>query len=182
MIEKIKVEVDVAVAMSILRNLGKPAMQRAWRRTLRKTSNWVKGQAAKAVSSKTKIPQKVLKSRIYFFLRDGNTGKVWLGLNPLEAERLGKPRQTKSGVTVAKRRFNHAWVMKPSSKAAESKIGGVFERVGKARNPFRRVKIDWSSEGEAAFKTVATAAQQRLIELLMQEVNYEILKAKGNVG
>lgn len=209
MTEKIKVEVDVSVALALLRNISKSAMQSAWRRTLRKTSNWIKAQAAKAVSSKTQIPQRVLKARIYFFLRDSNTGKVWLGLNPLEADRLGKPRQTKRGVTVARRRFNHAWIMKSSAKAGDwrrieyrdrngnrqsrnirvtqkdvnnrqSRVGKVFERVGRDRNPYRSVKIDWSAEGEAAFRMVSVAAEKRLLELLAQEVNYEILKAKGH--
>ncbi len=209
MIEKIHVDVDVSVALALLRNLSKDAMQRAWRRTLRKTSNWVKSQAAKAVSSKTQIPQKVLKSRIYFFLRDTNTGKVWLGLNQLNADRLGKPRQTKTGVTVARRRFNHAWIMRSTAKTGDwrriqykdrsgnkqtrnikisqkdvknrqASVGKVYERVGRDRNPYRSVKFDWSAEGESAFRAVAAVAENRLIELLMQEVNYEILKAKGN--
>lgn len=209
MTEKIKVEVDVSTALAILRNISKPAMQRAWRKTLRKTSNWIKSQAAKEVSAKTLVPQRVLKSRIYFFLRDSNTGKVWLGLNPLEADRIGKPRQTKKGVTVARHRFNHAWIMKSSAKVGEmrriiytgkdgtkhsrnititqkevnsrqSRVGKVFERVGRNRNPYKSVKIDWSADGEAAFRKVSAAAEKRLFELLIQEVNYEILKAKGN--
>lgn len=173
MTEKINVDVDVGLAMALLRGLKKSAMQEAWRRTLRKTSKWVIGQAAKAASAKTRIPQRVLKSRIRYYLKDQNTGKVWVGLSPLAADRIGKARQTKTGVSIAKHRFPKAWIMKPAGKA-------VFERIGKRRLPIKRVMVDWSGDGEAALRSVVPAIQQRLIEILTQEVNYEILKAKGN--
>lgn len=173
MTEKIKVEVDVSVALALLRNISKSAMQSAWRRTLRKTSNWVIGQASRAASGKTKIPQKVLKSRIRFYLKDAATGKVWLGLSALPADRIGKPRQTRAGVTVGKHRFGHAWLIKPGGKT-------VFIRSGKTRLPIERVMVDWAGDGDAALRSVVPAIQQRLIEILTQEVNYEILKAKGH--
>lgn len=173
MTETINVDVDASLAIALLRNLNKTAMQAAWRRTLRKTSNWVIGQAAKAASASTKIPQKVLKSRLRFYLRDQDSGKVWLGLNALAADRIGKARQTKTGVTVLRHRFPRAWIMKPAGKA-------VFIRTGKSRLPIERVMVDWAGSGEAALRSVIPAIQQRLIEVLTQEVNYEILKAKGN--
>ena len=40
--------------------------------------------------------------------------------------------------------------------------------------------VDWAGSGEAALRSVIPAIQQRLIEVLTQEINYEILKAKGN--
>ena len=202
MAETLKVDIDIKQLLDLGRNLPPSAMQNAWRRTLRKTSNWIKSQTAKAVSKETKIPQKLLRQRLYFFLRSRDTGKVWLGLNALEADRLGKARQTRAGVTVGRHRFQSAWIyrsrygdggkqrsikIKRSSGAVETKsynssdanTGKVFQRVGKERTPYQRVKFDWSASGEAAFKEAAARAEERLMVVLRQEVNYEIHKAVG---
>lgn len=175
MSETLRVEIDVDEAFRILRQLTPSAMRNAWRRTLRKTNVWIKGQAAKAVSKDSKIPQKVLRSRIYFFLKSYDTGKVWLGLNAVEAERLGNPRQTRTGITAGRHRFKSAWTMK---KRAPN--GPVYRRTGKARLPYERVKYDWADSGESAFRAVAALAEQRLLTILKQEFNYEIQKAIGS--
>lgn len=201
MSETLRVEIDVNQALSILRELSPNAMQNAWRRTLRKTSVWIKGQVAKAVSKDSKIPQKVLRSRIYFFLKSYDTGKVWLGLNAVEADRLGTPRQTRTGVTAGRHQFKSAWIYRSnvSGKSRQIKIrhrdgsietksyqasdknnGLVMRRIGKSRLPYERVRYDWAESGESAFRSVAALAEQRLLTILKQEVNYEIQKAIGN--
>lgn len=168
----LNVEIDIDQVLRLARELPPSAMQNAWRRTLRKTSNWIKGQTAKSVSQSTKIPQKLLRRRIYFFLRSRDTGKVWLGLNAIEANRLGKVRQTRNGVTAGRFRFDGAWLM---SKVAPD--GPIYHRKGKERMPYEQVKYDWSGAGEAAFREVAARAEERLLVVLRQEVNYEIHKA-----
>lgn len=174
MTDTIKVEIDISKVLNLVRNLPPSAMQNAWRRTLRKTANWVKSQTAKAVSKQTKIPQKLLRQRLYFFLRSRDTGKVWLGLNAIEAHRLGKTRQTRTGVTAGRFRFDGAWMMKKVSPD-----GPVYRRKGKGRLPYEQVKYDWSGAGDAAFREAATRAEERLMVVLRQEVNYEIQKALG---
>lgn len=174
MAETLKVEIDINQVLALTHGLSQAAMTNAWRRTLRKTANWVKSQTAKAVSKETRIPQKLLRQRLYFFLRSRNTGKVWLGLNAIEAHRLGNPKQTRRGVTVGRHRFEGAWMM---SKAAPD--GPVYRRKGKDRMPYEMVKKDWSGQGEAAFRSAAMKAEERLMVVLRQEVNYEIHKAVG---
>lgn len=175
MSEFLRVEIDVKQTFDLMRHLKPAAMQNAWRRTLRKTTVWIKGQTARAVAKETRIPQKVLRSRVYFFLKSYDTGKVWLGLNAVEAERLGNPRQTRSGVTVGRHRFKSAWMM---SNIAPN--GPVYRRIGKKRLPYERVKLDWAQAGESAFRSIASLAEQRLLAILRQEVNYEIHKAIDN--
>lgn len=170
----LKIELDVKQVLDLMHGLPPAAMQNAWRRTLRKTSVWVKGQTAKAVSKETRIPQKLLRQRLYFFLRNRDTGKVWLGLNAVEAHRLGKPRQTRKGVTVGRHRFDGAWVMKNTAPD-----GPIYRRTGKDRLPYEMVKFDWSASGEAGFKEAAARAEERLMVILRQEVNYELQKAIG---
>lgn len=173
--DKIKIEIDLSQVKALAANLTEKSAQEAWRRTLRKLGVWIKGQAAKSVSKETRIAQKLLRQRIYFFLRSWSQGKVWLGLNPIEAHRLGTVRSTSKGVTVGRHRFPGAWVMKQRAPA-----GPVYERVGKERMPYRAVKYDWEKAGERAFREAARRAEVRLIEILRQEINYEIHKAIGN--
>lgn len=202
MTDTIKVEIDIKQVLDVMRGLPPSAMQNAWRRTLRKTANWVKGQTAKAVSKETRIPQKLLRQRLYFFLRSKDTAKVWLGLNALEADRLGTPRQTRTGVSVGRYRFDSAWIYRSKHSdggsersikirhrdgtvetkkyhSSDANTGKVFRRVGKARTPYERVKVDWSKAGDAAFRAAAARAEERLMIVLRQEVNYEIQKAIG---
>ena len=174
MSEVVKVEIDIKQVLTLMHGLPPSAMQNAWRRALRKTSNWVKSQTAKAVSKATRIPQKILRSRLYFFLRSKDTGKVWLGLNAIEAQRLGTPRQTSKGVTVGRHRFEGAWTRKKIDPN-----GVVYRRTGTGRSPYEVVKVDWNAQGEAAFREAAARAEERLMIVLRQEVNYEIQKAIG---
>ncbi|QDQ28240.1 phage tail protein [Chitinimonas arctica] len=177
MSEPLKVQLDTRQVNDLLNGLPPAAMQAAWRRTLRKTSTWVKSQIAKIVAKDTKVPQKVLRQRLYFFLRSRDAGKVWLGLNPLQANRLGTPRQTRRGVTVGKHRFAGAWTM-----AQRAPAGPVFQRTGKGRYPIAEVKLEWDAPGEAAFRQVAAQVEARLLVVLQQEVNYELHKALGRIG
>ncbi|QDQ29391.1 phage tail protein [Chitinimonas arctica] len=175
--DPINVELDTRKVADLFRALPPSAMQAAWRRTLRKVSTWVKGQVAKTVAKSTNVPQKVLRQRLYFFLRSRDVGKVWLGLNPLQANRLGTPRQTRRGITAGKHRFAGAWTM-----AQRAPTGPVFQRTGKARYPIAEVKLEWDDPGEAAFRQIAAQVEARLLVVLRQEVNYELQKAIGRIG
>ena len=63
----LQVDIDVGQVLALTQGLTASASQAAWRRTLRKTGQWVKSQTAKAVSHQTRIPQKLLRQRLYFF-------------------------------------------------------------------------------------------------------------------
>jgi len=174
----LKAELDIAAALAPLAYLGKEAMRNAWRRALKKSANWVKGQTAKHVSAEMHIAQKLVRKRLYFFLHSADRGKVWLGLNAIEAHRLGNPRQTKRGVSVGRYSFNNAWIYR--SARGSDKDGKVYRRVGKKRMPISAVKLDWADKGEAAFRKAAAEVEARLMVILEQEVKYEILKATGH--
>ena len=170
----LKVEIDVKGALDALAGLPPAAMQAAWRRTLRKTAGWITRQTAKEVAGVTGIPQKVLRQRMFFFLRSADTGKVWLGLNPIEAHRLGSVRATRKGVRAGRTLFEGAW-----RKTKAQPDGPIYRRIGKARTPFELVTVDWSQSGDPAFRRAARACEARLLVVLRQEVNYEIQKAIG---
>ncbi|AEA61353.1 MULTISPECIES: phage tail protein [Burkholderia] len=170
----LKVEIDVKGALEALAALPPAAMQSAWRRTLRKTAAWIKSQTAKDVGRATGIQQKVIRQRTYFYMRSADSGKVWLGLNPIGAHRLGAVRRTRKGIRAGKTLFEGAWRM--TEKAPD---GPVFRRTGKGRTPIEVVRFDWAHEGDPAFRRAARACEERLLAVLRQEVNYEIQKAAG---
>ncbi|WGS50846.1 phage tail protein [Paraburkholderia sp. D15] len=174
--DALKVEIDTAQVTAALQGLSASAMQAAWRRTLRKTAAWIKSQTGKEVSKGTLIPQKVIRKRLYFFMRSADTGKVWLGLNPVEAHRLGSVRETKKGIRAGRFTFDGAW---RQTKAKPD--GPIYRRTGKSRTPFEVVTVDWSKTGDPAFRRAAQLCEERLMTILKQEVNYEIQKALGGV-
>lgn len=174
--DRLKVEIDIKQVTAALDGLSSAAMQAAWRRTLRKTAAWIKSQTSKEVSAATKIPQKVIKSRLYFFLRSADTGKVWLGLNPVEAHRIGTVTKTGKGMRAGRLTFEGAW------RQTQAKPDGpLYRRAGKARTPFEMVTVDWSTSGDPAFRRAAQRCETRLMTILKQEANYEIQKAIGNM-
>jgi hypothetical protein len=172
--DALKVEIDVGAVTAALQGLSSSAMQAAWRRTLRKTAAWIKSQTGKEVSRGTQIPQRAIRQRLYFFMRSADTGKVWLGLNPVEAHRLGSVRETKKGMRAGRFTFDGAW---RQTKAKPD--GPIYQRTGKARTPFEVVTVDWSKTGDPAFRRAAKMCEARLMTILKQEVNYEIQKAIG---
>ncbi|MFM0427578.1 phage tail protein [Paraburkholderia aspalathi] len=174
--DALKVEIDIGEVTAALRGLSPSAMQAAWRRTLRKTAAWIRSQTGKEVSRGTQIPQKVIRSRLYFFMRSADTGKVWLGLNPVEAHRLGSVRETNKGVRAGRFSFDGAW---RQTKAKPD--GPIYQRTGKARTPFEVVTVNWSKTGDPAFRRAAQICEARLMIILRQEVNYEIQKAIGGI-
>ncbi|OJA21983.1 phage tail protein [Burkholderia ubonensis] len=170
--DDVKIEINISEVTAVLHGLSPNAMRAAWRRTLRKTAGWIKSQTAKEVGAATKIPQKVIRRRLYFFLQSADTGKVWLGLNPIEAHRLGNAMRTRKGMRVGRQSFEGAWrqtKLKPD--------GPIYERVGKERMPYRMVTVQWQQTGDPAFRRAAQACEDRLMTILRQEVNYELLKA-----
>ncbi|NHR08072.1 phage tail protein [Chromobacterium haemolyticum] len=210
---RLKNEIDIQPLQALYQGLSDAAFQNAWRRALRKTGNWVRVHVAKRLSTATRIPQKVIKQRVYFFLRSQMHGKVWLGLNPIEAGRLGSARQTRAGVTVGRHRFPGAWVMRYRDP------GGVYRRTGRwmtvkrkvvvngpkekllatvqgklvrvvpkgprareywvtqRREAYEKVKVEWDAAAESVFREVAEESRQRLLEILEQEIRWEIRKA-----
>lgn len=166
------VGIDIESVTKILRQIGEKACQQAWRRTLKKSARWMIHQSAKAISQQVLIPQKVVKKRLYFFSKSTVSGKVWLGLNPIEAHLLGRPKQTRTGVSVGRHRFPGAWLMR-----YRAPNGPVFQRLSPKSAIYRKVTVEWSSIGQSAFTTTARQLRSRLLTLLSQEVNYEIHKA-----
>jgi hypothetical protein len=164
--ESLHVTLDVRPVLDTLRGFGGDVMKNAWKRALRKTGKWLMTGVARDLSATTQIPLAVIRRRLRYYLRSQEQGKVWLGANPIEVDRLGTPRQNETGVTVGGLYFPGAW------KSGRR----VFQRVGRDRLPIERVRFDWSASAEAAFRRAVKAAEIRLRAILLQEVHYELSK------
>ena len=130
-----------------------------------KTSRWAGNEARRRVARRTKVSGRVLKGRMVVDV-SGEFGRVWVGLKPVDAKRLN-PRQTGSGVTAGPARYPGAFI-------ARSLNGHVFERVGSARLPIRKV-APWEieDEGAAAFVEVAAMIEDRLMKEFERAWNWQ---------
>lgn len=162
----------------------------ASKRAIRKTAKFGQGRVARAIAGAHGIRQKVLKerarvtvSKVKADARYGVSAYIWVGTVPLRASDVGKPRQTRAGVTVGKHKFPGAFIA-----TMESGHTGVFKRQG-----IKRVMDEGRYAGtgilrqEIQEQTVtlprARAAMEsvrdreivpRLLELMRQELNYEV--------
>ncbi|MFC4158283.1 hypothetical protein [Chitinimonas lacunae] len=167
-------QLDIQPAREMFSCLTEAAFAAAQRRALRKLGVWFKGQAARAVAKETGVPQKALRPRLAFYFKTNEVGKVWFGINAIPAARLGTPRQTRTGVSVGKFRFDKAWL-------ARSGRGAVFRRVGRDRLPIEVVTEDIEGEARAAWHVHTAEVEARFLALLTQELNFEELKRNGRI-
>lgn len=151
------------------------ACQRAARRALRKAVRWVDSRVARDASNELRVTQKIIRARLRAYTREGGMQqKIWLGLNAVAAGRLGTPRQTASGVRVGRHAFPGAFVI--------PRFGGVYRRAGKERFPLEKVMFEIDGVGSAALRRAARAADTRLMELMRQELNYELARLEGKAA
>ena len=91
--EDLKAFADLAILMP-------KAAAKAQRRAINKTLGWLRTHIARAVGRQEKIAVKAVRQRLRSYPGAGGAmrGKLWFGINPLEASRAGRARQTKAGV------------------------------------------------------------------------------------
>ena len=155
-------------------NLTEGAVRAAARRAVLKCAKWTQGQASRATAKELRIAQKIVRQRLRLYSKaDPLTRKVWLGLNSVAAHRFGRVQKNARGVRVGDRQFDGAFVIQRYG-------GGVYRRKGRDRFPLELVRVPIDEEGGRALRLAAQAADERLMVLLRQELNYEFQKVLGN--
>ena len=126
------------------------------------------------------------------------SGKLWFGLNAIESSRIGRARQTGSGVSVAGRRYQGAFLKKvygnkpdiwirtaskhfnaddyPDSTGSPGhgpSSGWVAENG--SRFPLAKAKVSLE-QARPHFERWVQKADERLLEILKQELNFELQK------
>lgn len=179
--------------------INKKKIQTAIGRSLRKVTRWVATQTARGLSKELDIAVKGLKNRIQFSLDKTKEGKasIWVGLDDIHANSIGKVRQTKSGVSVRGHHFKGAFVgnvyggksfitafRRESSKHASEHDEVRNYQYGKnysnpeehalwPRYPLNKVGVKVEYEGEAFLEKQERLIGQRFNIILQQELNYE---------
>ncbi|NYT62366.1 phage tail protein [Alcaligenaceae bacterium] len=156
--------------------ISKEACRRAARRAVRKTAKWTEGQAARTMSAQLRVQQKIIRQRLRMYMKgDGLDQKVWLGLNSLAVRRLGIPRRRGTGTQVGRHFFEGAF---PIQKYG----GGVYRRAGQGRFPLELAKMEIDDAGATALREAANKAEARLMEIMRQELRYELSKVLEKAG
>jgi hypothetical protein len=166
--ESLHIEINNSRILTILANVSPEVMRNAQRRAIRKTLNFVKSKINDEVVNAIGLPSDVVLRRVRLYLHTMK-GKAWIGINPIQAERLGTPQQTSSGVTVGRHSFRSAWLMKSRPN------GPVYRRTG--TGGIERVYLDWSEKGKIAFRKAAGQARAHFLKTIEQEVFRELNKA-----
>ncbi|GAB7529400.1 hypothetical protein PS3A_18090 [Pseudomonas sp. 3A(2025)] len=171
----------------------------AQRRAINKTLRWLQKQISSSVGQQERIAVAAVRRRMRVFpLNDKGQGKLWFGINPIEASRTGRPRQTRAGVSVGKRRYAGAffkrvyggspdiWIRAASkhfrasdypdsevSSASGASSGWIAENS--SRFPLAKAKVSLE-DVRPHFEHWTRQAEARLEHVLAQEMNYELQK------
>lgn len=172
----------------------------AQRRAINKTLRWLATHIARAVGRQERIAVAAVRQRLRAYPVSGgaNSGKLWFGLNAMEASRIGRPRQSRSGVSVAGRRFQGAffkkvygnsadvWIRTASkhfnasdypdsdvSGAGGASSGWIAEHG--SRFPLAKAKVSLE-QARSHFESWIRKADEQLVHVLQQELNFELQK------
>ncbi|QJP96565.1 hypothetical protein [Pseudomonas fluorescens] len=172
----------------------------AQRRAINKTLRWLATHIARAVGRQERIAVAAVRQRLRAYPVNGgaNSGKLWFGLNAMEASRIGRPRQSRSGVSVAGRRFQGAffkkvygnsadvWIRTASkhfdasdypdsdvSGAGGASSGWIAEHG--SRFPLAKAKVSLE-QARPHFESWIRKADEQLLHVLQQELNFELQK------
>lgn len=176
--------------------LAPKAFAAAERRAINKTLRWMRTHIARSVSQQERIAQAAVRQRLRAYpVKGSDPGKLWFGVNAIEASRAGRARQNRSGASVAGRRYQGAfykkvyggtpdiWIRTASkhfkaSDYPESTFGGRssgWVQENGDRFPLAKAMLSLDSV-RPHFDEWSRKAHQRLLEILEQELNYEVQK------
>jgi hypothetical protein len=132
------------------------------------------------------------------------SGKLWFGLNAIESSRIGRARQTGSGVSVAGRRYQGAFLKKVYGNKPDiwirtaSKHFNGDDYPDSTVTPGRGASSGWVAENGSRFplaKAKVSLEQARphfdswvkkadeiLLAILKQELNFELQKYLKRIG
>lgn len=181
------------------------AVAAAQRRAVNKVLRWLRTHIARDVGRQERIAIAAVRQRLKAFPVSSNgQGRLWFGINPIEASRAGRPRQSRTGVSVAGRRYQGAffkrvygnnpdiWI-RTASKHFDAKDYPYSEVSGRggrrsgwvaendSRFPLAKAKISLE-EVRPHFEAWTNRAHERLLVVMEQELNFELQKYLRRTG
>ncbi|WP_332762560.1 hypothetical protein [Pseudomonas koreensis] len=178
----------------------------AHRRAINKTLGRLRTHIARAVSRSERIAVAAVRQRLRSYPVSGAaaSGKLWFGLNTIESSRIGRARQTGSGVSVAGRRYQGAFLKKVYGNKPDiwirtaSKHFNADDYPDSTVSPGRGPSSGWVAENGSRFplaKAKVSLEQARphfdswvkkadeiLLAILKQELNFELQKYLKRIG
>ena len=155
------------------------ALKRAEMRAINETCAWMKGRLLRELPALTGVSRRILSNRIKLgkakaALMGGITGRVWLGVKPIDAKYLADQGPVGSGHMVGGFYFEGGF---KAYYKTHTNREGIFARTGAARSPIKRqnVKVD-NAANECARRLIAPA-QLALTEKMTRLVNHELNQA-----
>lgn len=178
-------------------------ISRAWinasRRAVRKTGRWAQTHGLRAVAKASGVKvgrlRKAGNKPGRSWSRTERTGKgeslaVWIGLNPIDAESFGKPRQTREGIRVRSRAQAGGFLapLRGGPLAMIRQASAKYRGEGRSKGrpltsspnlPIQRVRFDIGNQARPALEGVQRQIPGRLREVMRQELNFEQRKRGG---
>jgi len=176
------------------------AAANAQRRAINKTLRWLSSNIARTVGRQERIAVAAVRQRLRAYPVSGgaNSGKLWFGLNAMEASRIGRARQGQSGVSVAGRRFQGAFYKKvygngadiwirtaskhfdadhypDSTVSARGRASSGWIAEHDSRFPLAKAKVSLE-QARPHFESWVRKADAQLLHVLQQELNFELQK------
>ena len=160
----------------LTRELGATLSQvdKARTRAVRKLKRWIETQLTRELASSVHVRQKAIKHRFRSHVyREGRTvfAHIWIGVNPLDAHTIGKPKQTRrmKGTRVYQHFFDKAFFV--NVYGDEEK---VWRRKGKGRFPVIKVQVPIEEEMRELLPKYEGPAARKLAEIFEHELKFEL--------
>ncbi|MCF6180048.1 MAG: phage tail protein [Geopsychrobacter sp.] len=146
-------------------------IDKARTRAVRKLRKWLQTQLARELAQAVGTQQKALKPRFHHSIyREGRTlwAHIWIGVNPIDAHRTGRPRQLKKGVRVHQNLFEKAFFV--NVYGDEKK---VWQRKGKGRFPVIKVQVPIAEQMREILPRYEGPAAAKLAQIFEHELKFE---------
>lgn len=162
-------------------------MRKAEVRALNKTLRWVLKNVVRNISKEAKVAQKLIRQRVRAFKATARnrSGRVWAGLDPIAAHRLGKVRQLKrGGVRAGRHKFNDAFIHTSSrgnvtifqrtGEAKRTTKRGRYAGTGIKREPVERVELELDNVNiREVLDEWFGKANKKFLQIFASELRYE---------
>jgi hypothetical protein len=159
--------------------LSPAALKRVQTRAINETTAWLKGRLLKDLPSATGIPRKVLSRRIRqgkakAQLGGGISGKVWLGVKPIDAMALKDGGPVGTGYEAGGFYFEGGF--KAFYKIHTGSMG-LFARKGGGRLPIKRQNVRIDHFVNEAVRRLLRPAEHQLAQKMHRLVSFELERA-----
>lgn len=195
-----KIDVDESGIQDFLENpINEKKINAAIDRSLKKTMRWLATQTARGLSKDLDVLVRNIRERLFVDFKKSKTQGVtlWVGLNDIHADSIGKLRQNSSGINARSHHFKGAFIAEAHKgkshitawRRASSKHSSPIDEVRNNKNernqqdpkghglwpryPLKKVGVRIEYDGYEYLERQEQMISQRFNTILHQELNYE---------